>query len=132
MDLVSCYLEVASDRDPNRGDESQNNAGSVGLSMVTIVPDLLETDHSNPQSCERRIKKMAKKKKIVIIIMIMEIRKVSLFCRQHNPVYDRPTAKDLRTTVKRNPSVHSIREEKTMHNEVVTLNRKLTCYRPEG
>lgn len=43
------YLEVAEDGDSYRWDESQNNGDYVGLSMVTIVPDLLETDHHNPQ-----------------------------------------------------------------------------------
>lgn len=46
------YLEVADDRDSYAGDESQHNAGYVGLSVVTIVPDLLETDHHNPQGWE--------------------------------------------------------------------------------
>lgn len=48
--LLLIYLKIANERDSQRGDESQDNAGYVSLSMVTEISDLLEADHHNPQS----------------------------------------------------------------------------------
>lgn len=47
--FVDCYLEVAKNGESYRGDQTQNNAGCVSLSVVTIVPNVLETDQHNPQ-----------------------------------------------------------------------------------
>lgn len=52
--FISCYLKVANDRDSYAGNEAQNNADNIDLPVVSIVPNLLETDHHDPEGWEKR------------------------------------------------------------------------------